>query len=253
MPSYLIRPRGRLAYLKVFGQVAILVAILSGTVLVSKGEEGTYLGLILVWVGPFALLLWTIEYQFLINLPYANTLIPIAVPTLYLWVVDNFALRRGTWTIEPGTKLGMQVWDCLEVEEAVFFLLTNMLIVYGLVAFDMAFAVLEAFPRLFPKLPALPPPIMLARALLTDPTKCDYQRIVGLHEAVARLRNKSRSFYLASLVFSGRLRIDLILLYVFTSLFPEILSDRITATPFVVSQTTSLTKLPLNLLRRAGY
>jgi 15-cis-phytoene synthase/lycopene beta-cyclase len=38
------------------------------------------------------------------------------------------------------------------------------------------------------------------------------ERIQGIKEAVGRLKAKSRSFYFASSVFTGRLRIDLVLL-----------------------------------------
>ena len=57
-----------------------------------------------------------LAYQFILLLPFTSTLVPIAVPTLYLWLVDTLALRRGTWTIEPGTKLGRHIWDGLEIE-----------------------------------------------------------------------------------------------------------------------------------------
>ncbi|KAK5010852.1 hypothetical protein LTR39_004635 [Cryomyces antarcticus] len=124
------------------------------------------------------------------------------------------ALKRGTWVIESGTKLEIHLWDGLEIEEAFFFLATNALIVFGLIAFDNAMAILYAFPSLFPEVPALPLPVLLIRALLTPTSKYDGERIRGLAEAVDRLRRKSRSFYLASGVFQGRLRIDLIVLYV---------------------------------------
>jgi 15-cis-phytoene synthase / lycopene beta-cyclase len=205
---------GRLKARRKLGQVIIAALIFFAAIQLWKGGEGTYLGLIIVWVGPFAFLLWTLAYQFLGNLPYINILVPILLPTLYLWVVDTLALRRGTWSIESGTKLGLHVWSALEVEEAFFFLSTNVLIVLGLVAFENAMAILEAFPCLFPDLPALPSPLMLVQALLTDPAKYDNERIRGIQEAVARLQKKSRSFYLASSVFHGRLRIDLILLWV---------------------------------------
>jgi 15-cis-phytoene synthase/lycopene beta-cyclase len=136
------------------------------------------------------------------------------MPTLYLWVVDTLALKRGTWTIESGTKLGIYLWDGLEIEEAIFFLVTNTLIVFGLVAFDHAMAILLTFPRLFPKVPELPSPVMLVQALLTNPLKYDTGRVIGIQQAVQRLQKKSRSFYLASSTFSGRLRIDLVLLQV---------------------------------------
>ena len=192
-------------------------AFLAGWIVLSgfqirKGSGGTYLGLVIAWAGPFALLLWTLSSQFLASLPYSSTLFPIAIPTLYLWIVDTLALKRGTWAISSGTKIGVHLWDGLEIEEAIFFLATNTLIVFGLVAFDHAMAILLAFPNLYPKVPELPSPVMLAKALLTDPAKYDGERIKGLIQAVARLQKKSRSFYLASSTFSGRLRIDLILL-----------------------------------------
>lgn len=194
------------------GAVVLTTSIIFGGALIWTGGEGTYLGLILAWAGPFALLLWFLSYQFLVGLPVISTIVPIALPTLYLWVVDTLALRRGTWTIESGTKLGVHLWDGLEVEEAIFFLATNTLIVFGLVAFDNALAVLLTFPNLFPNVPPMPSPILLIRALLTDTSEYDESRIAGIQEAVSRLQQKSRSFYLASSVFSGRLRTDLILL-----------------------------------------
>ena len=158
-------------------------------------------------------------------MPIHNTIIPIAVPTLYLWVVDTLALRRGTWVIESGTKLNVHVWDGLDMEEAIFFLLTNVLIVFGLVAFDNAFAILATFPQRFPKLPSLPSPLLLVRALLLPVSMYDEGRIGGLRQALARLRAKSRSFYLASGVFQGRLRIDLVLLYSFCRVADDLVDD----------------------------
>lgn len=50
------------------------------------------------------------------GLPISNTALPIVLPTLYLWIVDTLALKRGTWVIESGTKLGINLWDGLEIE-----------------------------------------------------------------------------------------------------------------------------------------
>ena len=68
------------------------------------------------------------------------------------------------------------------------------------------------FPALFPIVPELPSPVKLVQAFLVPISKYDESRINGLQDALARLRKKSRSFYLASGVFEGRLRIDLVLL-----------------------------------------
>ena len=90
-----------------------------------------------------------------------------------------------------------------------------MLIVFGLVAFDNAMAILNSFPKLFSAIPRLPSPALLVQALLTPTTMYDQQRLDGFLDALRTLRRKSRSFYLASGVFEGRLRNDLILLYSF--------------------------------------
>ncbi|MCJ1259631.1 hypothetical protein MMC24_007470 [Lignoscripta atroalba] len=208
-----LQNESRLRMWKWGGQATLLGGIVTGAQLVRSGGAGLYMGLILIWAGPFVLLLWTLAYQFILGLPIHNTILPIALPTLYLWIVDTLALKRGTWVIESGTKLGWHLWDGLEVEEAVFFLVTNLLIVFGLVAFDNALAILQTFPSLFPHVPSLPSPTLLVRSLLVPVSAYDEKRIVGLREALERLRKKSRSFYLASAVFQGRLRVDLVLLY----------------------------------------
>lgn len=173
------------------------------------------MALICGWAGPVLLGLWALAYQPLCTLPRSKTWLPILLPTAYLWMVDTIALLRGTWTIESKTKLNFQLWPGLDLEEAVFFLVTNTLIVFGLTAFENAAAVMESFPALFPEAPPLPNPVLLMRALLMSPSKYDKSRLFGLRAALNNLSRKSRSFYLASSVFSGRLRIDLILLYAF--------------------------------------
>lgn len=172
------------------------------------------MGLILIWACPFALLTWTLGGLFVLSLPLMSTVTPILVPTLYLWIVDEGALQRGTWAIESGTKLGVTLAGSLEIEEAVFFLATNCLIVFGMGAFDNALAIIDAFPEVFETAPECPPPVMLIKALFMLWTEDRKARVHGIQEAVQRLCRKSRSFYLASSTFTGRLRLDLILLYV---------------------------------------
>lgn len=215
----------RLSLRRWIGTLAILACIFAGIGMIIKSGEGLYMGLILAWAGPFVLLLWSLAYQFIMGLPFSNTSLPIILPTLYLWVVDTLALKRGTWVIESGTKLGWHLWDGLEIEEAVFFLVTNVLIVFGLIAFDNAFAILQTFPSLFPAIPTLPSPLLLVRALLCSTSSYDDDRIEGLQQALRRLRAKSRSFYLASGVFQGRLRVDLVLLYSFCRVADDLVDE----------------------------
>lgn len=103
--------------------------------------------------------------------------------------------------------------------------MTNSLVVFGLVAFDNSIAILEAFPRRFPNLPSLPSPLLLIKALLKPISFYDADRIQGLTDAVDILKRKSRSFYLASGVFAGRLRIDLILLYAYCRIADDLIDN----------------------------
>ncbi|KAK4609194.1 Bifunctional lycopene cyclase/phytoene synthase [Fulvia fulva] len=215
----------RWKYMKLGGQMALSLLLRKSIDFVKANKERTYLGLILLWALPFLLLLWSLAYQFIISLPLYCTALPIALPTLYLWVVDTLALKRGTWVIESGTKTGLTLWPGLEIEEALFFLLTNMLIVFGLLAFDNAVAVLTAFPAHFPQVPNLPSPVLLVRALLLPSYAYDDDRILGLQQAVTRLERKSRSFFLASSTFQGRLRIDLIILYSFCRVADDLIDN----------------------------
>jgi len=223
----------KLRYYKIGGQLLITGSIVWSFHLVRSGGEGTYLGLIIAWAFPFLLLLWSLAYQFLIGLPWTNTILPIILPTLYLWVVDTFALQRGTWfvssivgllhvlytdnifrVIENGTKFGIHIWPALEIEEAVFFLVTNCLIVFGLVAFDNALAILDGLT-----------PLLLIKTLLKPAADYDEERIHGLKDAVHRLQQKSRSFFLASGAFEGKLRIGLINLYSFCRVADDLVDE----------------------------
>ncbi|KAL2426130.1 Bifunctional lycopene cyclase/phytoene synthase [Exophiala dermatitidis] len=215
----------RLRQWKRAGQVTLGLCWVTPLLLGRGHVTGTYMKLILVWAVPVLLMLWTFAYQLLLTLPRSKTWLPIMLPTLYLWVIDTLALRRGTWCIESETKLGIQLWPHLDLEEAVFFLVTNTLIVWGLTAYDNAVAVLDAFPTFFPSVPGTPSPVLLLKGLFLSTSKYDTRRIQGLQNSLTILARKSRSFYLASGVFPGRLRIDLILLYAFCRVADDLIDD----------------------------
>lgn len=197
---------------KALGQMLLVAATAFGGFLVRQQGEATYMGLILAWACPFLLITWSLAGEMLLYKPWTSTLLPILAPTFYLWLVDELSLRKGIWTIENDTKLGNQLFGSLDIEEAVFFLITNTLIAFGIAAFDKAVAVCDVFPEKFPQ-PADSLPVMpLLRACVLPSSEYDVGRIEGLREAATRLRGKSRSFYLASSVFPGRIRIDLTLL-----------------------------------------
>lgn len=92
-----------------------------------------YLGATLAWAAPVLAFQWGYGGSHLWTARRAWAA-AVAVPTGYLWIADGVALDAGLWHISPTHTTGLSVAG-LPVEEAVFFLLTNLLVVQGLLLF----------------------------------------------------------------------------------------------------------------------
>jgi len=106
---------------------------------------GYYLGATLVWAGP------VLAFQWFVGAPYLWRVRPtvalaVAVPTAYLCLADRIALAFGIWTISGDLSTGVTLLG-LPLEEAVFFLVTNVLVVQGIVLLFWAVDRLSPFPR----------------------------------------------------------------------------------------------------------
>ncbi len=96
-------------------------------------EAGLYMGLILVWACPVLAGQWVYAGAWIWSerrLWFISTLLP----TLYLWIADRIALGLGIWFIAEETTTGWHLFG-LPIEEATFFLVTNLLVVQGLFLF----------------------------------------------------------------------------------------------------------------------
>lgn len=92
-----------------------------------------YAGLILGWAGPvLAGLTWYGGAH--AEKMRAAVLPAILIPTLYLWVCDRIAIGLDIWTIPPTYSTGWHILG-LPVEEALFFFVTNVLSVLGVLLF----------------------------------------------------------------------------------------------------------------------
>jgi lycopene cyclase domain-containing protein len=98
-------------------------------------DSGLYLGSLLVWSAPILAIQWAFGWPFLLA-QWRAVLAGTLVPTLYLWVVDRIAIGVGLWTISERYTTGLVVPLLgLPIEEAVFFLLTSLFVVQGLVLY----------------------------------------------------------------------------------------------------------------------
>lgn len=117
---------------RLVGGLVFVLWTLTGARLIPT-EPGLYLGLILTWASPVAALMWFYRGEEIWRLKAA--VVPaILIPTVYLWVADRVAIGQGIWEISDRYTLGWNPFG-LPVEEATFFLVTNVLVVFGAVLF----------------------------------------------------------------------------------------------------------------------
>lgn len=92
----------------------------------------TYLSLTLSW----ALIPITIQMAFGADILWRHrtkVFLAITTSTLYLSAADTIAISAGTWTIDPAQSLPIFLGGILPIEEFVFFLVVNTLVVMGMV------------------------------------------------------------------------------------------------------------------------
>jgi lycopene beta-cyclase len=115
-----------------FGLIIWLIAtiILILTFFNDSFARFTYISLTLAW----ALFPIVIQLAFgadILGRHWLKVLLGISIPTLYLSWADSLAINSGTWTINPEQSLNIFL-GTLPLEEALFFLITNMLVVIGM-------------------------------------------------------------------------------------------------------------------------
>lgn len=98
---------------------------------ISGEPRFTYLTLQLLWALPPIMLQFAFGADIL-GRHGRLVLFSIAIPTLYLAVADAIAIESGVWTIDPGQSLNWLIGGVLPLEEFLFFLLTNVLVVFGI-------------------------------------------------------------------------------------------------------------------------
>ncbi|MDZ4701061.1 MAG: lycopene cyclase domain-containing protein [Rhodothermales bacterium] len=137
--------------------VAVVFVVLSlwgAYLLIAGGDRMTYLGLILAWACPVIAGMWLFAGPFFgprLGLMAAATLIP----SVYLWAADRLAIGLEIWTIAAEYSTGYMLLG-LPIEEATFFLLTDLLVVSGVSLFMHGDSIAAARRRLEPA--ALAPP-----------------------------------------------------------------------------------------------
>ena len=128
-PQKEFKPNKFLVYLSAC--LLVFVWIVFTYLFFSDNEPITYLSITLFWALPAILpqllfgadILW--HHRKFVALA-------ILVPATYLSLMDIIALKDTTWSISPAQTTGILFFGILPLEEVVFFLITNMLITFGI-------------------------------------------------------------------------------------------------------------------------
>ncbi|MFX0185266.1 MAG: lycopene cyclase domain-containing protein [Candidatus Hodarchaeota archaeon] len=97
-------------------------------------ESLTYLNLILLWGLP-PIMIQLIFGADILWSSRRDLVLTITLSTIYLAIADAIAISEGIWTISSATSTGILLAGILPVEEFIFFLITNILITFGLALF----------------------------------------------------------------------------------------------------------------------
>lgn len=128
MPREPFRPHPNLRLWTTVGAGAIWV--ISIVILVTGYAPGTYFALELGWALPPIMIQLAFGADILWR--YKGLVFWTLVPaTLYLSWADSLAISAGTWTIDPAQSFNIYLGGVLPIEEFIFFLLTNTLLVFG--------------------------------------------------------------------------------------------------------------------------
>jgi lycopene cyclase domain-containing protein len=91
----------------------------------------TYLVLELGWALPVLILQWIVGWRDLWAARRA-LLVSVLLPSAYLTLADGVAIHNGIWRFHDSRILGVIVAD-VPIEEAIFFVLTNALVVQAVI------------------------------------------------------------------------------------------------------------------------
>ncbi|KAJ3092810.1 hypothetical protein HK102_002377 [Quaeritorhiza haematococci] len=208
------------------GPVCFFAAtFLTGLYMLVPGSRTFYLGAILSWVSPVLALQWSIAGPYIWN-QFGRFVFTVAVPTLCLWWLDHHAIKARVWIISKETSIGWFVTPHLPLEEALFFLVSNCMVVAGMMAVDRTLAI----KRLMAVKTGFGPTILhqaedLVRHTLTFEANLDQQAIHDLANVVALIRHGSKSFSIASSLFHQGIRQHVIELYGFCRVTDDVFDD----------------------------
>ncbi|CEG75108.1 hypothetical protein RMATCC62417_10213 [Rhizopus microsporus] len=215
LPSTFIQPQAPLIqtwFVRGVPIMALMTIAYKAWKLAVPAKPLFYGACILWYVCPVLAVLWYGSGEYMLQRPL-SVILSITLPTLYLCWVDKIAIAAGTWHISLRTSTGKFVSSDLPLEEFMFFMLINTVLVFATCTIDRAQAVAQLFNK-YPHNTADQLKTLLWAYLIPD-QMLNPQVINDLSITWDILKRASKSFHTASVVFNYTVRQDLSVLYGF--------------------------------------
>ncbi len=130
--------------IKYVGIVLMAIAILWGWFNAIPATKSFYLASIIWWTLLVFVILWYIGSSYIVQ-RYKQILFSALIPSIYLCYVDLIALRARVWHINERTSLEIFLVHQLPIEEVIFFVITNFMVVMGAAGFDKSKAIIDTY------------------------------------------------------------------------------------------------------------
>lgn len=101
---------------------------------VEPSAEWVYLWLIAIWSLPVLCLQWIVGLRVLL-IEKKTWCLSVFALCAYFWLADSYAIHKEIWTFPEGTISGLSLFGRLPIEEALFFVVTNLMVVQGYILF----------------------------------------------------------------------------------------------------------------------
>ncbi len=188
-----------------------------------------YLGSILWWISPVLFIQWAVGARYIINMGFFRIFLACFVPTLYLWIVDYIALQNGSWFISEGTKLEhLQLFGVLPIEECVFFLTTNIMVVFGFLTIDHC--LFKFIYKMGIDLNHCNASDIFKgywKGMRIKDSDISESMVEDVSTSLELIKKGSKTFYLASLFFPAQVREDIMQLYSWCRVCDDLVDSKV--------------------------
>ncbi|KAJ3311071.1 hypothetical protein HDV04_004385 [Boothiomyces sp. JEL0838] len=231
----------------------VLLALASANKLYLQEERFTYISMMIFWASfPIAFLTW-MGGTYILNHSLTKLLIAICLPTFYYALADSIAIKESIWIISETKTLGINTpWLDIPIEEFIFFLVTNVMLVFGYLGCRYCTAKAQVIQwqtehasnksigrgeslvsyfrgtgieKFAEWVRDVNPNLDFFLGVFVEDTKLNSEFLDQFKECHDILANGSHSFNLASILFPFPIRQEIQLLYTFCRLSDDLIDD----------------------------